>query len=154
MEFVRQSLDALLSFFIEYREELAFSALAFLFALACERFLTFRSRRKSPDEIGLKVIEDIPGQLLVRITNPGNVRAILPMVVPAKNVVVNTSRLDKGELEYALQLLRELGGKLGTTVVKLDEGLFLLNRVSDGQNSEKLSGSIPIFDLEGNEVIR
>lgn len=154
MEFVRQVFDAILSFFIEYRGELALSAIAFLFALAFERFLTLRARQKRPDLIGLKVVEDIPGQLLVRITNPGNVRAILPMVAPAKNVLVNTSRLDEVELEYALQLLRELGGKLGTTVVKLDEGLFLLKRASKGENSEGLSASVPIFDLEGNEVIR
>ena len=149
-EFFTRFFDLLFSI----REEIALLSLGLL--IPALLYLSIRSKLngKKPDATGMRILEELPAQTLVKIRNPGNIREIYRRLPAKQNVLIRFGKMKLQELEYAISLLKEFGQIRGVPVVEVDQGLFLVRGAQKRENNLALENpGARIVDFQGKEVV-
>lgn len=153
MEAVKEFFSRVMEFLTPMREELAISFLTFSFSILTYLIVKRKINKKTPDQIGMRVIEELAGQTLIKVRNPGNLREISRIMPSSQNVLIRFARMESKEFEYAIELLKELGQMRGVPIVKVDQGLFLLRGAQDtNSSSDSKYLEARIVDFQGREV--
>lgn len=153
METLKEHLSRFLELLTPIREELIVFMSTFLISMLIFYLVDKKLRDKHPDEIGMRFVEDLEGQILVRVRNPGNIRAITRMIPMAQNVMISFARMDSSEFDYAISLLKKFGEMRGVPIIKVEKGLYLV-RGAPVSTTNLANGAIgaQIVDFQGNEV--
>lgn len=153
MNAIRELLVRLLNFLLSLGEEIAVVFVGLLVPALIYLVIRNRLNSKSPDAIGMRILEELPAQTLVKIRNPGNIREIYRRLPAEQNVLIRFGKIKLQEREYAISLLKEFGQIRGVPVVEVDQGLFLVRGVQKRENDVALGNSgARIVDFQGKEV--
>lgn len=151
MDWVRTTLESASAWLGSAWEAVALSCAFLVVAFVFEYAMRRRIKSKSPDAMGFRILENHPGQTLVRIKFPGNVRHAGSLIELDKNLLLRFSKMSRIEFKYAIFLLRSLGLQRRSTVYLVDKGLFLIKKHKEVESTDSTKLP-PILDLEGNEV--
>lgn len=144
----------LLNFLLSLGEEIAVVFVGLLVPALIYLVIRNRLNSKSPDAIGMRILEELPAQTLVKIRNPGNIREIYRRLPAKQNVLIRFGKMKLQELEYAISLLKEFGQIRGVPVVEVDQGLFLVRGAQKRENNLALENpGARIVDFQGKEVV-
>lgn len=154
MNAFREFSDRLLNFLLSIREEIAVLIIGLLVPTLIYFVIRSKLNSKNPDAIGMRFLEELPAQTLVKIRNPGNIREIYRRIPFRQNVLIRFGKMNLQELKYATFLLKEFGKIRGVPVIEVDQGLFLVRGAQKVENYNALENSgARIVDFQGKEVI-
>lgn len=153
MNAFREFFTRFFDFLFSIREEIALLSIGLL--VPALLYLSIRSKinGKRPDATGMRILEELPAQTLVKIRNPGNIREIYRRLPAKQNILIRFGKMKLQELEYAILLLKQFGQIRGVPVVEVDQGLFLVRGAQNGENNLALENpGARIVDFQGKEV--
>jgi hypothetical protein len=152
MEIMAQALKDLRELLTGYAPETLFVLIAL--SIPALSYVGWRAKhlKADPHLNGLKILENHQNQALIRISNPGNILALSKTFPQAKTLLIRFQSLKPKELEFSIQLLKQVAAIRGVAIVKVDEHLFLVEGVGDKFTAVEDPSKIKVIDFEGLEV--
>jgi flagellar biogenesis protein FliO len=153
MDKVTDSLRNLGEIIIIHIPEMVF--VLFLLIIPVLAYVSWRMRhfKSDPNLNGLKILENYQSQALIRITSPGNILALPKMFPQTKSLLLRMQFHESKELEFSIQLLKQVAASRGVAIVKVDEYLFLVEGTKDKVNPFEDLSKVKVIDFEGLEVM-
>ena len=91
-----------------------------LFNWSINRFI----KRKSPSALGLRIVEDLPTQISVRIGQPGNLFYLKSEGPIGKRLVLDLNPMEDSSRDYVLYLIKVAGKRSDSEIINLGGNVY------------------------------